>query len=881
MGLIAADLDGAAGTEVFVAVDQRPNHLLVPADAGKSGGIPRLRRAGRTAGLATAGSDPYACMGVACGDADGDGRADLFVTNYADQPNTLYRNASGPGGPLFEDGTAAAGLYDPGFPTLGFGAQFLDADRDGDPDLAYLNGHLDDFTHAGAAFRMKPAFFLNGGGGRFAEAPAEIAGPFFGRPDLGRALARLDADGDGRDDLAAAHLGGPARLLRNVFAAGAGVGLRVADPAGDRDAVGATVTVTAPTAGGGAPAGPRSHVRDGGRRVRREQRAGAELRPGGDAGRGTELIASSAVARRPGGGLRGRGGRRAVPADAGAGGRRRRAVSRGRLAGRRRGADDGGVTPSRPRPLAAFLTAGAAALAAGCDRGTDPAPAAPAGPATAAATGTAAEFPAGPFFKDATDAAGLSFVRFDGRTPGPGGTIEGGRRMYEWTGGGVAAFDLDADGRPDLALTQGREWGPRNDPPSSDPDPAAPYRDALFRNAGGRFEDVTGPAGFLSTGFGQGAAAGDWDGDGFADLYICNIGGNRLLRNEGDGTFTDVTEHAGLGEDGGTGRAAAWTMSAALADLNADGLPDLYDANYAEGEDVFVRVCPAGGGRTRVCGPWTFAAAADRLLFNNGDGTFADASDDAGLPTGPGAAGPAIGALAADLDGAAGTEVFVAVDQRPNHLLVRDPAAPGRLTQAGWAAGVATAGPAGLDEYACMGVACGDADADGRADLFVTNYADQPNTLYRNASGPGGMFFEDATAAAGLYDPGFPTLGFGAQFLDADRDGDPDLAYLNGHLDDFTADGVPFRMRPAFFLNGGGGRFAEAPAEIAGPFFGRPDLGRALARLDADGDGRDDLAAAHLGGPARLLRNVFAGGSRRGPAGDVTRPGTGTPSGRR
>ena len=530
------------------------------------------------------------------------------------------------------------------------------------------------------------------------------------------------------------------------------------------------------------------------------------------------------------------------------------------------------MTPSRPRPLAAFLTAGAAALAAGCDRGTDPAPAAPAGPATAAATGTAAEFPAGPFFKDATDAAGLSFVRFDGRTPGPGGTIEGGRRMYEWTGGGVAAFDLDADGRPDLLFTQGRGWTDGNAPPDSAPDPSQVHRDRLLRNAGGRFEDVTGPARLVSTGFGQGAAAGDYNGDGFADLYVCNIGGNRLLRNEGDGTFTDVTEHAGLGEDGGTGRAAAWTMSAALADLNADGLPDLYDANYAEGEDVFVRVCPAGGGRTRVCGPWTFAAAADRLLFNNGDGTFADASDDAGLPTGPGAAGPAIGALAADLDGAAGTEVFVAVDQRPNHLLVRDPAAPGRLTQAGWAAGVATAGPAGLDEYACMGVACGDADGDGRADLFVTNYADQPNTLYRNASGPGGPLFEDATAAAGLYDPGFPTLGFGAQFLDADRDGDPDLAYLNGHLDDFTADGVPFRMRPAFFLNDGG-RFASAPPAAAGEYFDRPDLGRALARLDFDGDGRDDLAATHLNGPARALRNAFEGGSGVGlrvadPAGD-------------
>ena len=534
----------------------------------------------------------------------------------------------------------------------------------------------------------------------------------------------------------------------------------------------------------------------------------------------------------------------------------------------------------RFRPLAVLLCGGAL-LAGGCDRAGDGAAVPPEPPAAAE---PAVGFPAGPYFEDATDALGVDFARFDGRAPGPGGTIADGRRMYEWTGGGVAAFDLDADGRPDLALTQGREWGPRNDPPSSDPDPAAPYRDALFRNVGGRFEDVTGPAGFLSTGFGQGAAAGDWDGDGFADLYVCNIGGNRLLRNEGDGTFTDVTEHAGLNEganvateDGGA--AAAWTVSAAMADLNADGLPDLYDANYVHG-DAFTEACEGRGGVRRVCAPGNFPATADRLLVNLGDGRFADVSEAAGLPsegdgTDPGdGAGPAMGLVAADLDGAAGTEVFVAVDQRPNHALV--PADAGksggipRLRRAGRASGLATAGS---DEYACMGVACGDADADGRPDLFVTNYADQPNTLYRNASGPGGPLFEDGTAAAGLYDPGFPTLGFGAQFLDADRDGDPDLAYLNGHLDDFTHAGAAFRMKPAFFLNDGGGRFAEVPAGVAGPFFGRPDLGRALARLDADGDGRDDLAAAHLGGPARLLRNVFAGGAGVGlrvadPAGD-------------
>ena len=539
----------------------------------------------------------------------------------------------------------------------------------------------------------------------------------------------------------------------------------------------------------------------------------------------------------------------------------------------------------RPVPTAAALLCGVAALTgtvflvAGCDRGAggDALPAGDAGAGAdpvAAADAPAVDLPDGPVFEDATAAAGLNFLRFEGRTPEPNGYIEGGRRMFEWSGGGVAALDFDADGRPDLALTQGREWGPQNDPPPTDPDPAAEYRDRLFRNVdGGGFADVTDAAGFLSTGFGHGVAAGDYNGDGFPDLYICNAGANRLLRNDGDGTFTDVTDAAGLGEDAGSGRAAAWTISAAFADLSGDGLPDIYDTNYEEGDDLFTRICAAQelGQEPRICGPWTFAAADDRFLLNLGDGTFADVTEESGVPMGPGVAGPSLGIVAADYDGAAGNELFLAVDQRPNHILVREtpagdrggPPGVGRIpkfSQQGWAANVAAAGPAGSDEYACMGVALADVNADGRPDLFVTNYSNQPNTLYQNLSEPGALLFEDRTAAAGLYDPGFETLGFGAQFLDADRDGDPDLAYVNGHLDDFTHAGSPFFMKPTFLLNDGAGGYGMVPHAVAGEFFERPDLGRGLARLDWDGDGRDELVATHMARPARLLRNALAGG---------------------
>ena len=534
------------------------------------------------------------------------------------------------------------------------------------------------------------------------------------------------------------------------------------------------------------------------------------------------------------------------------------------------------------------LLCGAALLAAGCDRGT--APPAAAEPAAAPAAG----FPAGPYFEDATDELGVAFTRFEGRDPGPGGVIATGRRMFEWQGGGVAAFDYDADGRPDLFFPQGRAWpgGDTPPPPDDSADPA--YRDTLYRNVdGAAFAEVSAAAGVPAGAFGVAAAAGDYDGDGFADLYVCEIGGNRLLRNEGDGTFADVTAAAGVpaaGPAGGGPGEPGLSLTVAIADLSGDGLPDLYDSNYVRARDLYTRVCGTPPEPPRACGPEEFSAAPDRFLLNLGNGTFADVSEAAGLPDGPGRARPSFGVLAADLDGAAGLELFVAVDARPNQLLVRrdhdanvpnanvpqdggtgGPAAP-RFGELGRLAGLATAGPRLIDVFACMGVACADVDGDRRPDLFVTNFADEPNTLYRNWSSPGRPSFEDGTAAAGLADPGRETLAFGTQFLDADRDGDPDLAYVNGHLDDYAHRGKAFFMKPALLRNDGG-RFTQIPAETAGPFFARPDLGRGLARLDWDGDGRDELAVSHLGRRAAVLRNVFDGGSGVGlrvtdPAGD-------------
>ena len=515
--------------------------------------------------------------------------------------------------------------------------------------------------------------------------------------------------------------------------------------------------------------------------------------------------------------------------------------------------------PARP-PLFALL------LLAGCG-GADPGDAATPTTPVAVEAEPNPPAPAGPpAFAEVAASVGVDFARFDGRVPDENGMIDGGRRMFEWPGGGVAAFDHDADGFPDLLFTQGREWGDGNDPPDSAPDPAAPAdrRDRLFRNVataeGRRFEDVTDAAGLVLTGFGQGVAAGDFDGDGFADLYLCNAGANRLLRNNGDGTYTDVTESAGLG-------GADWTASAAVADLNADGLPDLYDANYLTGPEVFTLVCQSGEDPPRACNPQAFPAAADRLWLNLGTGRFADVSEQAGLvaaaPDAAVPAGPGLGVTVTDFDGAPGNEAFVANDQRANHFYTREPEAnPGgvpELTESALAAGVATGGAASLE--ACMGVACGDADGDGAADLFVTNFADQSNTLYLGRPAGGSVYFEDATRPAGLQAPGYDTLGFGAAFIDFDANGTEDLTFVNGHLDDFTYAGTPLFMRPALLRNAGGGTFEPVPPAAAGAFFETPALGRGLARLDWDGDGREEFAVSHLSAPAALLRNVADGGA--------------------
>jgi ASPIC/UnbV protein/VCBS repeat protein len=427
--------------------------------------------------------------------------------------------------------------------------------------------------------------------------------------------------------------------------------------------------------------------------------------------------------------------------------------------------------------------------------------------------------------------AGVAFRYFAGSD-----SSEHGRRMFQFTGGGVAVLDYDADGWPDLYLAQGCRW-----PPVAG---QTEHLDRLYRNRGdGTFEDVTAQGRLAEDRFGQGVAVGDFNNDGFPDLYIANIGANRLYMNQGDGTFEDVTQSAGI-------EGEAWTSSCLLADLNGDGLPDVYDVNYVQSADVYERIC-SQNGKPRACAPTVFEPQPDRFYLNLGNGRFAERTEAAGMNVG---GGNGLGIVAGDFDGSGRLSLFVANDQDANFYWSNETARPGaspQFVERGVLAGLAydSDGKA----LACMGVAAGDADGDGRLDLFVTNYYEEPNTLYlQDSSGT----FIDATTASGLRTPSYRMLGFGTQFIDGELDGYPDLIVTNGHVEDLSERQVPYEMPPQYFRGLGGGKFAELPAAELGEFFEGEYLGRGLARLDWNRDGREDFVISHLDAPTALVSNV-------------------------
>jgi tetratricopeptide (TPR) repeat protein len=401
-------------------------------------------------------------------------------------------------------------------------------------------------------------------------------------------------------------------------------------------------------------------------------------------------------------------------------------------------------------------------------------------------------------------------------------------------GGGVAAIDYDCDGWPDLFFTQAGRSLIRIDENTTHSDP-------LFRNIDGlRAEDVSSSAGIVDWGYGQGCTVGDFDDDGFPDIVIANTGRNRLFHNCGDGTFEDVTDESGITGD-------AWTSSLAIADFNSDSWPDLYEVRYVETEDLFEKVCYASEGVRRPCPPGEFTPMDDVIWLSTGDGKFVPL-ENAGIPTG---SGRGLGLIVADFDQRPGLDVFVGNDGSADFLLINQPEAdkdmPQFLNEA-TLRGVAVNGRGRAQ--GTMGIAYRDFDGDGTLDLFQSNFYGESNSLYL---GLGNGYFNDATTHAGLYTASLTMLAWGAEFLDADLDGWPDLVVVNGHLEDKTQAGEPYRMSAQLFRNDGRGRFDEVPATASGAWFQKPRLARALATLDWNRDGQMDFAVTSLDSPAALL----------------------------
>ena len=430
--------------------------------------------------------------------------------------------------------------------------------------------------------------------------------------------------------------------------------------------------------------------------------------------------------------------------------------------------------------------------------------------------GKSADFACPVVFTDVASTAGIRFVHERGVTPE--------RRLPETMGAGVAWLDFDNDGWMDLFVVQSGKL------PEGD-------TGKLYRNNGnGTFSDVTEKAGIRTRIYGMGAAAADYDNDGFTDLLVTGFGRNVLYRNNGNGTFSEVTDKAGV-------RSSGWNTSAAWADVDGDGRLDLFIARYVDfrlDRDYFCG--DAKTGRREYCHPDVLPGSAGTFFHNEGDGTFRDATKSAGV----GAVGKGLGVVLSDLDGDGRPDLYVANDQVMNFFFRN--AGAGRFEDESVLSGAAL-GAEGKPQ-AGMGVDAGDVDGDGRPDIVVTNFDVELNSLYRNL---GDGLFEDASVASGFGPPSFNFLAFGVNLFDAGNRGGLDAFVANGHLTEHPSrEGVTYAERPFLLWNDGKGRFAE---HGCGPAFSRAIVGRGSAVADYDNDGFPDLAVSTSGGAFELLHN--------------------------
>ncbi len=441
--------------------------------------------------------------------------------------------------------------------------------------------------------------------------------------------------------------------------------------------------------------------------------------------------------------------------------------------------------------------------------------------------------PTAPAFINVATASGVTFSHANGASPA--------RHLPEIMSGGGLFFDYDNDGWTDIFLVDGGSL--------VDATANGRARHRLFHNRGnGTFEDATARSGIAHSSYGMGSCAADYDNDGFIDLYVTNVGPNVLYHNNGPSAgsgralFTDVTANAGVGSN-------SFAASCAFGDFDRDGFVDLFVVNYVDARPDNNVFCGDAATKLRVyCHPLNFLPLAAVLYHNNGNGTFTDISQKAGVGAHK---GNGLGIVVGDYDDDGWPDVFVANDTTPNFLYHNE--GGGVFKDVALASGVSVASDG--RPRAGMGTDLADYDGDGRLDFFVTNHELETHTLFRNL---GKGLFAETTTESGIGVETLPYVGFGAQFFDADNDGDLDLAIANGHVLNNSGHfrpGSKEAQRKLLFRNDGGGRFREI-GKTAGPGFAMEAVGRTLVSGDIDNDGALDLLITNNGGPAELLRNA-------------------------
>jgi hypothetical protein len=472
---------------------------------------------------------------------------------------------------------------------------------------------------------------------------------------------------------------------------------------------------------------------------------------------------------------------------------------------------------------------------AGCV-GSDPAPAPPSPSASQE-----------PWFVESAAETGIDFIHFNGMS---------GEHFYpEIMAPGVGLLDYDNDGDLDLYLVQGQMLAAKGKAlKDATFPPKGELRDRFYRNdltvaADGtrtiHFTEVTAAVGISIRTYGMGVAAGDIDNDGFVDIYRTGLTEGVMLRNNGNGTFADMTGRSGTSNKGG------WGVSASFVDFDRDGWLDLYVGNYLlYGLERDVD-CVSVTGLHDYCPPSNYRPQPDRLYRNRGNGTFEDVTRTA---LEGGAYGPALGVSTADFNNDSWIDIYVGNDGMPNQLWINQK--NGRFKDMAFLNGAAVNGQGNSE--ASMGIDAGDFDNDGDEDLFVTNWLAQMNILYQN-NGDG--VFEDRKAASGLGSPSLAKTGFGTAWFDYDNDSWLDLITLNGSVSTIEAqararDPFPLKMLNQLYRNLGNGRFEDVSAQGGKPFT-LFDVSRGAAFGDIDNDGDMDVVVGTTAGPTRLFINTI------------------------